>query len=305
MGSPDFAVPCLKRLIEDGHNVSAVFTQPDKPKGRGHKLAAPPVKSEALINSIPVFQPKSLKNGSCDNLIQELKPDLIVVTAYGKILPKLILDMPKYGCVNIHASLLPKYRGAGPIQWAVINGEKKTGITSMRMGEGIDTGDMLLKMETDIGDNETYGELHDRLAEMGAECLSKTLAAMEKGELKPEKQDDSLAVYAPMIDKSMCEIDWSNDAEKIHNKIRGLSPRPGAYTTLDDKKLKIYKSSLISDGHFEGEPGEAIVVDKRLIVVCGKGNLELIEIQGENGKTMRATSYLCGHSLPKGTILGR
>ncbi|MDE5993716.1 MAG: methionyl-tRNA formyltransferase, partial [Oscillospiraceae bacterium] len=245
MGTPDFAVPCLKALIDSGENVTAVFTQPDKPKGRGYKLTPPPVKEVALTHNIPVYQPLSLKKGedaeTAMKTITELAPDLIIVVAYGKILPKAILDAPKY-CINVHASLLPKYRGAGPIQWSVLNGEKVTGVTTMLMAEGIDTGDMLLSKSTEIGENETASELHDRLSELGAEVLLETVKAVKSDSLTPVPQEDSQSTHAPMLTKDMCPIDFSKSAQEVHNQIRGLSAFPCATTVLDGKRLKVYRS---------------------------------------------------------------
>lgn len=225
MGTPDFAVVSLENLINTGkHQIEGVFTQPDKPKGRGYTVTFSPVKDCAISHNIPVYQPETLKDGKAFEIIKELKPDVIVVAAYGKILPKEILDFPKYGCVNVHGSLLPKYRGAAPIQWSVLNGEKETGVTTMYMSEGLDTGDMLLKESTEIGENETAGHLFDRISEMGAELICKTLDALEKGEITPVKQDDALSSYSPMLSKKICPIDWSKSAKEVHNKIRGLNP---------------------------------------------------------------------------------
>ena len=248
MGTPDFAVPCLQALIDNGENVQAVFTQPDKPKGRGYKMLPPPVKSLALTYNIPVYQPLSLKKGedaeNALNILKDLSPDLIIVVAYGKILPKEILELPKFYCINVHASLLPRYRGAAPIQWCVLNGEKETGVTTMLMAEGLDTGDMLLKESVAIGDDETASELHDRLSAVGAELLIKTISAVKVDTITREKQEDSLSNYASMITKDMCPIDFSLPAQQIHNKIRGLSASPCAVTMLNGKRLKIFKSTM-------------------------------------------------------------
>lgn len=217
MGTPDFSVPCLQRLIDDGHNVSAVFTQPDKPKGRGHHMMPPPVKELAVKYNIPVYQPQKLRTSDAFEILTEINPELIIVVAYGQILPKNILELPKYGCVNIHASLLPKYRGAAPIQWSVLNGEKKSGVTSMQMDVGLDTGDMLLTAETEIGENDTAEDLHDKLSQMGADVMSKTIDLIMKGQLKPVKQDDSLSTYAHMLSKDLSPIDWNESAQSVHN----------------------------------------------------------------------------------------
>lgn len=306
MGTPDFAVPCLKALIENGENVQAVFTQPDKPKGRGYKLTPPPVKELALTYNIPVYQPASLKNGADADVtmqvLRELSPDLIIVVAYGKILPKTILDLPKY-CINVHASLLPKYRGAGPIQWSVLNGEKTTGVTTMLMAEGLDTGDMLISKSTEIGENETASELHDRLSILGAEVLLETIQSVKDNTLTPVKQDDSLSNYAPMLTKDMCAIDFSKSALEVHNHIRGLSSFPGAMTMLSEKRLKVYKSLCLSDASTIAEPG-TIVNTNDFTVACGDGKcVQFIEVQIEGSKRMNTTDFLRGKSIEPGTIL--
>lgn len=306
MGTPDFAVPCLKALIESGENVQAVFTQPDKPKGRGYKLTPPPVKELALTHSIPVYQPVSLKNGEDAELtmkvLNELSPDLIIVVAYGKILPKAILDLPKY-CINVHASLLPKYRGAGPIQWSVLNGEKITGVTTMLMAEGLDTGDMLISSSVEIGENETASELHDRLSELGAKVLLDTIDAVKGNTLTPVKQDDSLSNYAPMLTKDMCAIDFSKPAQEVHNHIRGLSSFPGAMTMLNGKRLKVYKSVCLYDTAVNAIAGTVVNVDD-FTVACGDGKcVRFVEIQAEGSKRMSTADYLRGKAIEKGTIL--
>lgn len=224
MGTPDFAVPCLERIHQDGHEVVGVVSQPDQPKGRGHKMTPPPVKEYAVSCGIPVYQPTKLRNGAFLPVLEELKPELIVVVAYGRILPKEILDYPRYGCVNVHASLLPKYRGAAPIQWSVIRGEKETGVTTMYMAEGLDTGDMILKAATPIGETETYGELHDRLSVMGAELLAETIDRIQMGDAPREVQKEEDSCYAPMISKETGHIDWHCSAEEILNLIRGTNP---------------------------------------------------------------------------------
>ncbi|MGN0601423.1 MAG: methionyl-tRNA formyltransferase [Oscillospiraceae bacterium] len=307
MGTPDFAVPTLELLYKsEKHNIQAVFTQPDKPKGRGYKITPPPVKVLALEHNTPVYQPKSLKNGGEEYVktIAELKPDCIVVAAYGKILPKSVLDIPKYGCVNVHGSLLPKYRGAGPIQWAVLNDEKETGITTMLMGEGLDTGDILMKKSTPIGENETAAELFDRLAYMGGELLMETLDALEQGSITPEKQDESMATYAPMLSKDMCPIDFSNPVRKIHRQICGLSDWPCAVTLLNGKRLKIYKSEIVSDKPTGKNVGE-IVNEKDFSVACSDGVIRFTEIQAEGSKRMKTSDYLRGKPVQEGLILGK
>lgn len=299
MGTPEFAVPCLERIIKDGHEVAAVFTQPDKPKGRGYAMTPPPVKVCALEHGIEVFQPKSMKNGEAFEILKEIAPELIAVVAFGKILPKEILELPKYGCINVHGSLLPKYRGAAPIQWSVLNGDKVTGITTMYMDVGLDTGDMLLKSETEIGENETSGELHDRMAQIGAELLSETIKGLEKGTVTRTKQDDSESCYASMLDKSMCAINWNDSAAKVHNKVRGLSPWPVAVTAINGKKVKIHKTLIHAGDGVQGQCGE-IVSLVPFVVACGQGSVEILELQLEGKKRMKSRDFLMGHRLCAG-----
>ena len=299
MGTPDFAVPCLQKLIDCGHEISGVFTQPDKPKGRHGVMTPPPVKELALKNGLTVYQPVKMKDGTALEMLRQADPELVIVVAYGKILPKEILELLKYGCINIHASLLPKLRGAAPIQWSVINGFEKTGVTSMQMDEGLDTGDMLIKKETAIGENETAGELHDRLSLLGAQVLEETLCALEKGELKPVKQNHSEFTYAPMLSKEMSPIDWNLSAQEVHNKIRGLSPWPSASARLGEKNVKIHRSVLTDEKG--GLPGEIIEAGKRLVVSCGDGKcIEILEIQAENKKAMSAADFLRGNPVKTG-----
>ena len=255
MGTPDFAVKPLEKIIEGGHTVLSVFTQPDKPKGRGYAMTPPPVKECALKYGISVYQPVSMKDGEAFKILSELEPDVIVVVAYGKILPKDILELPKYGCINVHASLLPKYRGAGPIQWCVLNGEQKTGVTTMNMAEGLDTGDMLFKSETQIGENETASELHDRLSVMGAELIVKTLTAVENNTLVPQKQNDEESSYAPMLTKELCNIDWSKSAQEVHNKVRGLNSWPVAVTFANGKMVESGKAKKMKFKSYEVKYG--------------------------------------------------
>ena len=307
MGTPDFAVPCLQALIDNGENVQAVFTQPDKPKGRGYKMLPPPVKSLALTYNIPVYQPLSLKKGedaeNALNILKDLSPDLIIVVAYGKILPKEILEHPKYYCINVHASLLPRYRGAAPIQWCVLNGEKETGVTTMLMAEGLDTGDMLLKESVAIGDDETASELHDRLSAVGAELLIKTISAVKVGTITREKQENSLSNYASMITKDMCPIDFSLPAQQIHNKIRGLSASPCAVTMLNGKRLKIFKSTMSDKKKYDLAAG-TVVNEKDFTVVCGDGyTVTFTEVQSEGGKRMKVSDFLRGNHIEKGICL--
>jgi methionyl-tRNA formyltransferase len=302
MGTPDFAVPCLQRLISDVHEVAGVFTQPDKPKGRKGVLTPPPVKVLAEKEGIKVFQPASLKDGEAVGILKDIMPELIIVVAYGKILPPEIIRLPAFGCINIHASLLPKYRGAAPIQWAVINGEEVTGITSMQMDEGLDTGDMLLKEQVPIGENETAGELWERLSFVGADVMSKTVTELINGTLTPEKQDDSLSSYAKMLSKELSPVDWRRSAKEIHNQIRGLSPWPSATAEKDGKTIKLHASRLCEA--IKGEPGEIVENDGRLIVACGNGeSVEIISLQAEGKKAMTAAEFLRGNRMEKGSFL--
>ncbi len=305
MGSPEFSVPCLKVLAESKHEVAAVFTQPDKARGRrGNQLVPTAVKAAALEYGYQVYQPLSLRKGedaeTSMQVLRDIAPDLIVVTAYGQILPKEVLELPKYGCINIHASLLPKYRGAAPINWVILNGETETGVTSMQMGEGLDTGDMLIKKATKIGENETYEELYARLAVMGGEVLAETLEAVEKGTLSPEKQDDSLSCYSPMIQKEMSALDFSKTAAEVHNTIRGVT----GFTMLDGKRLKVFRSEISDNIAPDAENG-SIVDEKRFAVKCGDGKAVVFtEVQPEGKKRMAAEDFLRGKKLVKGEILG-
>ena len=301
MGTPDFAVPCLEKLINDGHNIVGVLTQPDKPQGRKMKLTPPPVKELALKNNLEVYQPESLKNDAIKSLLEDKQPELIVVVAYGKILPKYVLDFPKYGCINVHGSLLPRWRGAAPIQWSIISGDKTAGVTTMKMAEGLDTGDMLLKYETEIGQTETAGELFDRLALSGAELLHDTIEQIDS--IVPEVQDESKANYAHMLDKQMAQIDWSKSNKEIDCLIRGLNPWPVALTTLNGERLKVYSASL---ENASGKAGEVLKADSKngLLVACGEGAILLNEIQAVGGKRMNAKDYLRGHKIEVGSILG-
>ncbi len=300
MGTPDFAVPCLQKILDMGYPVTGVFTQPDKPKGRGYKLLPPPVKELAMQHNLPVFQPSSVKTDEAYETLKACAPDLIVVVAYGKILPKRVLELPKYGCINVHASLLPRYRGAGPIQWAVLNGETETGVTTMVMAEGLDTGDMLEQMKTPIGENETADELYDRLAVIGAETLQVTLRKLESDSLLRTPQDDKESCYAPILDKTLCPIDFTKPASQVHNQIRGLSSWPAATTTYKGKRLKVYESRLVSG---EGHPGE-ILDPKTFTVACGEGAVRLVSVQYEGGKRMSADAFLRGRPAEAGEMLG-
>ncbi len=293
MGTPEFAVPCLQAVIDAGHEICGVFTQPDKPKGRGYALAPPPVKELACRYGLEVFQPETLKDGAALSILQEKSPDAVVVVAYGKILPKAILEAPPLGCVNVHASLLPKYRGAAPIQWAVLNGEETTGVTTMQMDEGLDTGDMLLTAETAIDPEETSGQLHDRLAVLGAQTLIRTMEGLETGSLHPTPQDDALSCYAPMLRKADSPVDWNRTAQQAHNWVRGMSPWPGASTRYHGKTLKIHASRVC--GECLGPAGELVEKDGRIFVCCGEGALELLTVQYEGGKRMPARDFFRGH----------
>lgn len=300
MGTPDFAVPSLQALIDAGHEVCAVYTQPDKPQGRKQILTAPPVKTLALEHDIPVFQPNTLKNEDEQARLRELAPEVIIVVAYGKLLPKAVLDIPPHGCINVHGSLLPRWRGAAPIQWAVIAGDEMAGVTTMQMAEGLDTGDMLLTYETKVGEKETAGELFDRLAQSGAELLIQTLVKLD--EITPRPQDDAQSCYAHMLDKQMAVIDWSKSAHEIDCLIRGLNPWPIALTMLSGERLKVFAAEKAAG---RGEPGTVLEADpkKGLTVACGEGALKLIEIQLVGGKRMKATDFLRGHVIEVGTKL--
>ncbi len=300
MGTPDFAVPSLQALIDAGHDVCAVYTQPDKPQGRKQILTAPPVKTLALEHDIPVFQPNTLKNEDEQARLRELSPEVIIVVAYGKLLPKAVLDIPPHGCINVHGSLLPRWRGAAPIQWAVIAGDEMAGVTTMQMAEGLDTGDMLLTYETKVGEKETAGELFDRLAQSGAELLTQTLVKLD--EITPRPQDDAQSCYAHMLDKQMAVIDWSKSAHEIDCLIRGLNPWPVALTTLSGERLKVFAAEKANGN---GEPGTVLEADpkKGLTVACGEGALKLTEIQLVGGKRMKATDFLRGHAIEVGTKL--
>ncbi len=301
MGTPDFSVPCLKALAENGYDIKGVFTQPDKPKGRGYKMIPPPVKVCAEEYNIPVYQPVSLRKGEdaekSMEILRDISPDVIIVVAYGQILPKEILELPKYGCINIHASLLPQYRGAAPIQRCILDGMKKTGVTSMMMEEGLDTGDMLISAETEIGENETASELHDRLSEMGAKVLLETVKAAENGTLDPKKQDDEKSNYAKMITKDMSALDFNRSAQDVHNVIRGIT----GFTMMDGKRLKIYKSRISEVG---GEAG-TVIDEKNFTVACGDGRgVTFLEVQYEGSKRMTTDSFLRGRKISKGQKLG-
>lgn len=304
MGTPDFSVPCLEELIKN-EEVVGVFTQPDKPKGRGYELTPPPVKVCAEKYSIPVFQPVSMRDGKALEIINSLNAELIIVVAFGKILPKEILESVKYGCINIHASLLPKLRGSAPIQWSIINGESETGVSSMQMDEGVDTGDWYIKKSLPISENMNAGELHDALSVLGANLLTETVNLLKENELVPHQQDDALSSYAPMLSKELCPIDFSDTAQNIHNKIRGLYPWPVAVTKLNGKVLRVHESR-ISDIKTEEKAGTVISLDGGICVACGDGKIVLLKtVQLEGKKRMNYSDFLRGHPIEKGTILGR
>ncbi len=301
MGTPDFAVPSLEALAEAGHEIVAAVSQPDRPKGRGHKMQPTDVKLAAQKIGVPVYQPEILKNDAFLERLKELEPDIIIVAAYGKILPGYILDYPKYGCVNVHGSLLPKYRGAAPIQRCVINGDKITGVTTMYMDRELDTGDIIFKQETEIGEDETAGELFDRLARLGGKLIVKTVEAIENGTAPRIKQDGEAATYAPMMEKSTGHIDWSKTNREIINLIRGVNPWPIAYSMYRGEVMKIFRASA-SDG--SGAPGEVLGArGKKLEIACRGGSILIEELQMRGGKRMSAESYLNGHSIDAGEIL--
>lgn len=303
MGTPDFAVPCLESLIDAGHEIAAVFTQPDKPVGRKQVLTLSPVKVCAEKHGITVYQPRSVRTDDAVSIVRNIAPDCVVVVAFGKIIPPEMLAIPRLGFVNVHGSLLPKYRGAAPIQWAVIDGEKRTGVTTMQMDEGLDTGDILDVMSTDIGENETSGELFDRLAPMGAELIVKTLEKLEQGIVTPIKQDDSLSNYAKIITKDMAQIDFSVSAEAAFNRIRGFNPWPAAYTIISGRRMKVFAAEKV--GSVKGAAGEVVCSDKSLVVAFGDGNgLKFTDVQLEGSKRMPAADLLKGRSIEKGTVLG-
>ena len=298
MGTPDFAVPALDALIRsEEYDVKLVVSQTDKPQGRKQLLTPSPVKELALRNGLEVYQPNTLKSDEAYETIAVCRPDFIVVSAYGKILPKRVLDLPRYGCVNLHGSLLPKYRGAAPVQWSVINGDAVSGVTTMLMDEGLDTGDMLLRETVPIGPEETAGELFDRLAALCPALLLKTLRGLAADEITPEPQDASQATYVGMLDKAMAEIDWSKEAGAIHDLIRGLNPWPVAKTRFDNKIFKIY-ASRVCGKPMRGDCGAVRAEDGRLFVCCGGGTaLELTEVQLEGAKRMSASDFLRGHPV--------
>lgn len=301
MGTPEFAVPCLARLLEDGHTVPLVVTQADKPKGRGHRLAPPPVKAFALEHGLPVYQPQSMKVPETLERLREAAPELIVVVAYGKILPPAVLELPPHGCINVHASLLPRYRGAAPIQWAVLNGETEAGVTTMQMDAGLDTGDMLLSVSCPVPEDMTAGQLHDRLSLLGAQVLSETLNALKANTLTPKKQNDGESCYAPMLDKSLSPLDWSRPAAQLHNQVRGLNPWPSACCRCQGRLLKVHASRVGESS--DAEPGIVIKLNPFTVSCGGHTSLELLEVQGEGARRMSGADFLRGHPLAVGSRL--
>lgn len=302
MGTPDFACPTLQKLIEREENIVAVVTQPDRPKGRGQKLMPPPVKELAEKNGIAVYQPLKVRDPVFVEIIRDLKPDVIVVVAFGQILPKALLDIPQHGCINVHASLLPRYRGAAPLNWCIINGEAETGVTTMLMDVGLDTGDMLLTGKTPLDADEDIQSLHDRMSVMGADLLAETLDRLASGDLVPQPQNDADSCYAPMLKKDDGIINWHADAGTIHNQVRGLAVWPGACTAIGDQVLKIYRTSV---GDSSGEAGIVLQAAKGIFeVACQSGSLFLHELQLAGKKRLDSTSFLAGYPISAGTLLG-
>lgn len=306
MGTPDFAVEPLEAIIKAGYEVAAVVTQPDKQKGRGKEVKMTPVKVCALRHGIPVFQPVKIKEPEAVAELEKYQADLFVVAAFGQLLSEEILNMPEYGCINIHASLLPAYRGAAPIQWAVLNGEKESGVTIMQMDKGLDTGDMLLKRSVELSPKETGDSLHDKLMHLGAELIVEALSKLEKGELVPEKQKDELSSYAKKLTKAMGQIDWSKDAVSLERWIRGLNSWPSAYTFFDGKTLKIWEAQVTEEnGAQKAEPGQVVSVSREsFTVACGQGELQILSLQLEGKKRVSTREFLLGYQVEPGMILG-
>ena len=297
MGTPDIAATCLKKIIADGFQVVGVYTQPDRPKNRGMKLAFSPVKEVAMANDLPVFQPENFREDETVEQLRQLQPDVVAVVAYGRILPQCVLDIPGKGCINIHASLLPSYRGSAPYQWAVLDGCSKTGVTAMYLCREMDAGDIIDTSETPIGENETAGELLDRLAILGADLLSKTLTKINDGTANAVPQDSALATYAPMLDKSMCPIDWNKTARQVHDHVRGMNPWPVATMELTGKRFKVYSTAVVEE-ETDAAPGTVLGITKTgLKIACGKGVVEVRILQAEGGKRMAAPDYFRGHPL--------
>ncbi len=297
MGTPDIAATCLTKILEDGFDVVGVYTQPDRPKNRGMKLAFSPVKEVALAHNLPVFQPENFRDEEAVQTLRKLKPDVVAVVAYGRILPQSVLDIPPKGCINIHASVLPCYRGSAPYQWAVLDGLTQTGVTAMYLCREMDAGDIIDISETPIGPEETAGELLDRLAVLGADLLSKTLTKIENGTATATAQDCTKVSFAPMLDKSMCPIDWNKTAQQVHNHVRGMNPWPVATAEIQGQKFKIYTTALV-EGSVNAAPGEILALTKTgLQIACGSGAVEIRVLQAEGGKRMAAPDYFRGHPL--------
>ena len=295
MGTPDIAATCLKKILADGFEVVGVYTQPDRPKGRGMKLVASPVKEVALSAGLPVFQPENFREEETVEQLRSLKPDICAVVAYGRILPQKVLDIPSKGCVNIHASVLPQYRGSAPYQWAVLDGLKETGVTAMYLCREMDAGDIIDVSKTPIGENETAGELLDRLAVLGADLLSKTLTRFESGKVPAVPQNEAEVSYAPMLDKTMCPIDFPKTAQQVHDQVRGLHPWPVATMELQGQKFKVHATRVVEGS---GKPGEILGLTKTgLRIACGEGAVEVTQLQAEGGKRMAAPDYFRGHPL--------
>jgi len=303
LGTPAFAVPTLERLVEAGHQVLAVVTQPDRPRGRGGKLAAPPVKEAALRLGLPVFQPERVRRPEALEYLRAMVVDAMVVVGYGQIIPQSVIDLAPLGILNVHASLLPKYRGAGPIQWSIVNGEAITGVTIMRIDAGLDTGDMLLKAETPIAPDENAIELGTRLSIIGADLLVKALQGLADGTITPEKQDSRLATLAPILKKEHGVIDWAQSAKDIHNRVRGLQPWPGAHTKFRGQTLNVWRSHVASETAGERAPGQFVRL-KPLLVACGSGTLELLEVQMEGRKRISAADFANGQRVAENETLG-
>lgn len=303
MGTPDFATASLRKLVENGYDVCGVFTKPDKQSGRGMKVSVSDVKKYALEKGLDIYQPETLKDGAVKPILEEKCPDIIVVVAYGKILPRYVLDFPKYGCINVHGSLLPEYRGASPIQRAVMDGKKVTGVTTMFLADGVDTGDMLLKAEYEIGENDNTGKVFDDLAELGADLLLKTLDGLEKGSITPEKQDDAKATHAEKITNEECAVSFDDEAAKVHNKIRGLYPFPGAFCYVNGKILKLCESRKLYK-EYDGKAGEVVETSKEGVTVkCGKGSLLLTRLKPEGKGEMKAFDLVNGRKIQMGDML--
>jgi len=304
MGTPDFAVPSLQALIRHNYHVAFVVTQPDRPKGRGRKLAPPPVKLAALEWGLKVLQPEKVSSKEFCSQVAEVKPDLLVVVAFGQLLKKSLLEIPKWGAINIHASLLPKYRGAAPIQWAILNDEKITGLTSMKIDEGMDTGPILIQQEVEVSDNETAGQLHDRLAPLAGDLLIKTLDRLIKGEIEPREQDHSKATYAPMLDKSQAKVDWSRPANKVAAQIRAFDPWPGAWTKIDNSRVKLFSAFVVDETRTTKNPGRVVGLEEDFIKVeTGAGLVGIGELQAPGRKRLRAGEFVRGFHLSLNALL--